>query len=713
MKNPAYKLLPGAISFALLAAPTFAQSAGGADTATSGAELEELDQVLVVAQRARRVSSGATNLDMEIKETPQSISLVTQEQMQQFGVDSLNDALRMATGIQVEEGETNRTLYLSRGFEVRNTQIDGIGLPNSWGIVTNAMDTFGYEKLEVIRGANGLLTGVGNASGTINYVRKRPTNDTRGQIGLGGGSWSNRRIEADFSTPFTEGGTWAGRVIAAREDSESYLRGFESDRTFVYGVVDGQIGDNGTLAFGYSWQKSNTDDNMWGALTFVGSDGSQLEWDRDASATQDWTYWNTATHAGFVDYTHQLGERWQLKASYNYRRSDNDSQLFFAYSPTGLDPATREGLYGWAYKSPYDTTAHLADVTVKGRFDLFGREQEAVLGVSSSRSEGTDWYYPTDYSGPAFGLLPAFPYAGDAIPEPVWTERTFYSSLNQRLKRAFGATRVSLTERLKAIGGFNWAEYNRNGIDATGAPYDQTENNVSPYAGLTFDFTEKVLGYVNYSHIFQPQEQTDINRAYLDPSKGVNYEIGVKAEWLDRRLLTTLAWFNAEQDGLATYAGYNYDDPTDAYAYYEGVDVESKGFEFEATGKINDFTDLVFGYTHLTMAGQAGSDTYPWVPRRTANLMFSMRVPSHKALSFGAGGRWQSDIFKADDYTAYIVSQGSYAVLNAFAAWDVRPDVTLRANFANLTDEKYINGLYTIGYYGAPRNYSLRLDWRF
>ena len=164
-----------------------------------------MSEVLVVAQRARRVSSGATNLDLDIKDTPQSISLVTQEQMQQFGADSLNDALRLATGIQVEEGETNRTLYLVRGFEVHNTQIDGIGLPNSWGIVTNAMDTFGYDKLEVIRGANGLLTGVGNASGTINYVRKRPTNDRRGQIGLSGGSWSNRRVEADFSTPFTEG----------------------------------------------------------------------------------------------------------------------------------------------------------------------------------------------------------------------------------------------------------------------------------------------------------------------------------------------------------------------------------------------------------------------------------------------------------------------------------------------------------------------------
>ncbi len=387
--------------------------------------------------------------------------------------------------------------------------------------------------------------------------------------------------------------------------------------------------------------------------------------------------------------------------------------MFFAYSPTGLDPDTGEGLYGWAYKSPYDDRSHLGDLSLKGRFDLFGREQEAMMGVSMSRSNGTDWYNPTDYGGPAFGALPGFPFAGDAIPEPVWEDRIVYSTLNQRLKRAFGVTRLALTERLKTIIGFNWAEYNRNGIDSTGLPFDQTENNFSPYAGVTFDFTDKVLGYANYSYIFQPQEQIDIARSYLDPSKGVNYEVGLKADWLDKRLLTTLAWFGAKQEGLATYAGYNFDDPSDAFAYYEGIDIESKGLELEVAGRLSPNTDLVLGLTRLKMSGQEDGGTYTWVPRRTANLTLSTRVPSYKALSFGVAGRWQSKISNPDDYTAALVRQGSYTALNAFAAWDVRPNVTLRANVANITDKKYINGLYTIGYYGPPRNYSLRLDWRF
>lgn len=701
------------LSTAILAA--LAGTAHGQATTADNASAKAttLEEVLVVAQRANRSSTGATNLNLEIKDTPQSVSVINQVEMDQFGVDNINDALKMATGIQVEEVSTNSTQYLSRGFEIKNTQIDGVGLPNGWGIVTNSMDSYGFEKIEVIRGANGLLTGVGNAAGTINYVRKRPTNEAQGQIGVTFGSFDRRRIEADYSTPFNESGTWAGRAVAAREEKDSHLRDFHEERTYAYGVVDGQIGENGALAIGYSYQQVDTDHNMWGALTFSGNDGSQLEFDRGASTTQDWTWWNSRTDAGFVEYTHRLSDTWQVKASYNYRKFDHDSELFLGYSPTGLDPVTGEGMYGWAYKSPYSTKANIVDLTIGGKYQLFGREQEVMFGASSGKSQSVDYYNPTDFSNPLFGELPPFPFDGTEIPEPVFaSERQVYNTLNQRLDRVFGATHLSLTDRLSTIIGFNWAQYHREGMDNERVRFDQSDSDIAPYAGVTFDFTDRVTGYVNYSYIYQPQEYFDFDRNYFAPSKGSTYEVGVKAEWLDKRLLTTLAVFKAEQKTLATYAGTSFRDGY-AFGYYNDVDVDSTGVEFEASGKINEYTNLVVGYTQLKMDGPKGSDTYAWVPRRTANLTLSSRLPSFMPLAFGINARWQSEVSNEDSYSGYTVRQDSYGWLNAFASWEVVPNVTVRGNVNNITDEKYITSLYDISYYSAPRTYAMTVDYRF
>jgi outer membrane receptor for ferric coprogen and ferric-rhodotorulic acid len=669
---------------------------------------QTLETVLITAKRDDRVSKGATGLNMDIADTPQSISVVTREQMENFGADNINDALRLATGINVEEWETNRTNYMARGFEIKNTQVDGVGLPNDWGIVTGAMDSFGYEKVEIIRGANGLLTGVGNSAGTINYVRKRPTNVTQASIEASAGSFDQRRIEADYSTPFTADGKWAGRLAFASEEQDSWVRGLSNDRTFVYGVVDGQLGDRSTLTLGYSYQEANTTGNMWGALVLAYSDGTQAEFGRSASTAVDWTFWDTRNTTAFAEYTFKMSEAWDFKLTYNYRKYQDDSKLFFAYSTTGIDRDTNLGLLGWPGNWVTDDDAHLLEASLNGTFELFGREHEAMVGVSYGLGEHKQYNREADPNDPSWGALPAFPYAGNSVAEPSWGSLAYYGTTDQTLKRGFGATRLSVTDKLGAIVGFNYAEYHRDG-DETGVSFDQTEREMSPYAGITYQLLDQLMLYASYSDIYQPQDQSDIDNRYLDPSKGLNYEVGLKAEWLDRRVLTTVALFKAEQENLATFAGMN----GDGQYYYTGVDVDSKGIELELVGRLGQNVDLVLGYTSLQLEGAEGQDIYEWVPRHTANIALSARLPSFTALSFGISGRWQSDISKLDEYTSVIVRQDSYATVNAFARWNATEKLHVRANVYNLSDEKYITSLYQIGYYGAPRSYEVGLGYKF
>src|SRR5690242_298214 len=123
--------------------------------AEEAAPAADVQEVHIIGVRDNRTSKGATGLTLDIKDTPQSISVVSRDMMDAYGANDLNDALRLATGIMVEQWETNRTNYEARGFEIKNTQLDGVGLPNYWGLVIGAMDSFGYDKLEVIRAANG------------------------------------------------------------------------------------------------------------------------------------------------------------------------------------------------------------------------------------------------------------------------------------------------------------------------------------------------------------------------------------------------------------------------------------------------------------------------------------------------------------------------------------------------------------------------------
>ena len=674
---------------------------------------KQVEKILIVGVRQNRSSQGATGLTMVIDETPQSISVVSAEQIKNFSADNLNDVLKLATGINVEEWETNRTQFTSRGFELKSTQIDGVGLPNDWGIVTGAMEAYGYEEIEVIRGANGILTGVGNSAGTLNYVRKRPTNENQGEVGLSFGSYDFKRVEADYSALLTESGSWAARVVAVAEDKASYLDGLQNDRVYFYGVADGQLTERSTLTVGASYQDANTDGNMWGGLTFNYADGSQAEWDVGASPTQEWTVWDTINTTVFVEYAYTFDNDWEVKSTYNRQGFKGNSKLHYLYDPVFnpnvpdsvgvFDSETNLGLYSYPGRYDTDYTADLFDITTIGGYSLLGQKHEFIVGVSHAVSDKLMYQHPIDFSTD-FGPAPAFPYALDAIPEPEWGDKMEYSNMDVSFSRFFGSTKLNVTESLFFVAGFNAIKYSRQGINSN-AEIDEEESEVSPYIGVTVAISEDINAYASYSDIYQPQEQTDFDGLFLAPTKGLNFELGIKAQLLDDTLLATFAIFSAEQDNLAKFSGL-----TDAGIYaYEGANIESKGFELELVGKITENLNIMLGYTNLNVEDDHGEKENEWAARNVFKYSLDYTVPNLPSLTVGLGGKWQSKIRNAD----YNVEQGAYLLANVFARWDVSKNLAVQANINNITDEKYINALSTIGYYGAPVNGMLGLTYKF
>jgi outer membrane receptor for ferric coprogen and ferric-rhodotorulic acid len=687
-----------ALSLAVLAR---AQTAPAPDNA-GPITLEKFD---VTVLREHRTSNGATNLPLTIKETPQTISTIDQDAMRDFATSDTNDALRLGTGLTVDAWETNRTSYSSRGFDIMLTQVDGLGMTNDWGLVVGQEDTYLFDRIELIRGANGLLTGVGNASGTINYVRKRPTNTDGGEVVVRAGSHDLMRAALDYNKVLTASGSWAARLVVAHEDKGSYLRALHDRRTTVYGVIEGQVGPAGVLTAGFNYTDSLQRSPMWGSLTLLRADGTQLEFDSSASPSQDWTRWALRSANAFVEYAHTLSPDWEAKLTYNHRTGDEAVKLFYAYSLTGTLNDDNTGLLGWPYRSDSDSRSDIVDANLNGHFSAFGRRHEAIAGLSLSRQRTYSEVYSIVSSPSA--VLPAFPYAGDIYAEPVWGATSVGNDGTQELARFYAATRLALTDELKAIAGLNAIRLNRDGTSIYGGGVNldnETTEKVSPYAGVTYDLTANVLAYASYSDIFQAQDQRDVDGRFLAPMKGVNAEVGLKAEWLDRRLLTTAAVFDAKQLGLATEAGF---DPVAQQSYYAPKDVHSRGFELEATGRIGAHSNVTAGFTRMELTGPDGHDIYEWVPRTIVSLRADTRLPGLPKLRLGAGLRWQSDIFKAAG-----ARQDAYLLVNTFAAYELTKRATVRVNVDNLTDEKYLRTVQYGAIYGAPRQFSVTVDYK-
>ena len=135
-----------------------------------------MSAILEARDLTRRYAlGGGTGLSLTAAETPQAISTLTHQQLEDQGLTTVNDALDQAAGVTVERVETDRTYFTSRGFDVQNFQLDGFGLPFTNGAQWGDLDTAIYDHIDILRGANGLMTGTGLPSATVNFALKKPT----------------------------------------------------------------------------------------------------------------------------------------------------------------------------------------------------------------------------------------------------------------------------------------------------------------------------------------------------------------------------------------------------------------------------------------------------------------------------------------------------------------------------------------------------------
>lgn len=663
----------------------------------------ELEAVKVSADSADELSQSATGLPLSTKETPQSVSVITADTIETLGLDDVNEVLDIATGVNVERVETDRTYYNARGFDIKNFQIDGTGVPLHWANVVGALDSALYEKVEVVRGANGLLVGTGNPSASLNFIRKRPGNNFEGSVKATVGGWNKRRVEADVSTPLTESGDWAARVIAVQRSADSYLDNYSNQRAVMSALVEGILSDKTKLTLGYTDHQSRGDGALWGALPLLDSNGNTTNFDVSTSTAMDWTFYQAHNRTAFVELVQDLGSGWEWKTLLTQNSYLEHSELFYVYGT--YDSVTGTGLYGYPGKYLAEADRKMLDSSATGRYTLAGRIHELTLGISASSVASGYLSYDAPTTDPAWAALPAFPgWQGTEIPRAAFGPGYESADIDSDARRLYAATRINATDQLKVILGANAIRAESKGISFD-APQNRDDQKLSPYTGVVYSVNDQLNAYASYSTIFDPQVETGVDHKNIGPAKGSSQEVGIKAETLNRRVQGNIAVFSSSQDNLAQEAGMD----ENFITFYEGTDVTAEGFELEVMGQpVNGFK-LFAGYTRLKIEDTDGEDARNHIPRQTLKLASSYQLARN--MEVGGTARWQDDVHTDSDPR---IKQDAYSVLAAYVSYKPVKQLELALNLDNLTNKKYLTSLYwDQAYYAEPRSVSASMKFDF
>jgi outer membrane receptor for ferric coprogen and ferric-rhodotorulic acid len=709
----------------VLATPAFAQDQEQTPPADAPAtEQHGGGEILVSGKYTidERIDT-ATGLGLTPRETPQSVSVITEQRIIDQNLVSAADVLINSVGVSTNELDDIRNQFYARGFEITNIQVDSV--PMAWTLAGGAgetsIDVSVYERVEVVRGATGLLTGAGNPSASVNFVRKHADSaDWSGYVQASYGSWDTWRVTGDVGGALTSDGRVRVRAVGRYEQGDSYIDLYENKKFVLYGVIDADVTDTTLLRAGIIHQEGKPDAPAWGNLPNFYSDGSITDWPRSKSATADWSYWNTVNQNIFATLQQQIDDNWSITANYNRLKNAEKAKLL--YLSGTVDVTTGDIQFAYPYKDQGSSVQDSFDAQIKGTVNVFGRDHELVLGaLRSVQDRYNDGFSALSYpaSGPQYE-----DWDGTAYPDPGFsTTPTRAVEETVRQTGFYGALRLNVSDQLKLIGGGRIASWKQKGI-SYGVTSDYGDDGVFiPYVGALFDVTPNHRLYASFTKIFQPQSAVDRNLVQLAPLDGKAYEIGLKSAFFGDMLQTSIALFRIEQDNVAqpdivvTPPGGL---PTQTYVAAEGA--TSKGFEIEATGSPIEGWNINLGYSRFWADDAGGNAVNTDQPRRLLKLFTTYRVPfGDSALVVGGGVNYRSRAYSSATTTnpitgdPYVFGQEGYALVSLMARYEVNDRLQFQANVENLLDKTYYAqvGFYEQYRYGAPRNFTVGASYRF
>jgi outer membrane receptor for ferric coprogen and ferric-rhodotorulic acid len=679
-------------------------------------------------------TTGAVTIgkgEHSLRETPQSITVITRKMLDDQNLNTIEQVMEKTPGITVYDSPMGGKYFYSRGFRMTGQyQYDGVPLDIGSSYVQ--ADAFNsdmaiYDRVEVLRGAAGMMKGAGGTAGGVNFVRKRGQDTPHTQLSLSAGTWDNYRGQVDTGGPLNDAGTIRGRAVVTQQTRQYFYDVAERRDQIYYTALDFDLSDYTTLGLGMAYEDVDATP-CWGGLPRY-ADGSDLKLSRSTCLNTAWNNQRSKRATYFGDLKHEFNDNWALKVAGVYSKNTQDMEYAF---PSGSVPvgatSTSTAMIGSIFD--YDQVDYGLDAYVDGKFDAFGQEHELIVGANASRSHKDDFY--------AVALLPQTQNVlnpNHHLPQP---DESFYLAnasrggpVDMRIKQygVYSTARLKLADPLTFVLGsrVSWYKSETDSVSfwrGEGTPTSseaKETGQVTPFAALLFDINDNLTVYTSYADIFTPQgNYKTINGSTLKPLIGQSYELGIKGEWFDGRLNSSFNLFRTVQKDAAQ------DDPAcpDSSCSLNSGKVRAQGFEAEVSGEVIDRLQLLAGYTYTQTKILEDADVSldgvsynTYVPRHLLRVWgdYALSGPLER-VTVGAGVNAQSSNYRTSPSSGKNITQAGYAVWNGRIGYRIDDTWSVALNGNNLFDKRYYATIGTEGwgnFYGEPRNFVMSVKADF
>ncbi|HFT1815770.1 TPA: ferrichrome porin FhuA [Escherichia coli] len=691
---------------------------------------------------AARQSATGTKTDTPIQKVPQSISVVTAEEMALHQPKSVKEALSYTPGVSVgTRGASNTYDYLIiRGFaadgQSQNNYLNGLKMQGNF-YNDAVIDPYMLERAEIMRGPVSVLYGKSSPGGLLNMVSKRPTTEPLKEVQFKAGTDSLFQTGFDFSDALDDDGVYSYRLTGLARSANAQQKGSEEQRYAIAPAFTWRPDDKTNFTF-LSYFQNEPETGYYGWLPKEGTveplpNGKRLPTDFNEGAKNN-TYSRNEKMIGY-SFDHEFNDTFTVRQNLRFAQNKVSQKSVYGYGMCSdpLYTKDQEALKASPCLSiPQSQWGHTltrqyvidneklenfsVDTQLQSKFATGSVGHTLLTGVDfmRMRNDIDSWF------GYAGSVAPSDIYNLDrsdfdfgAHPNPSGPYRVL---LKQKQTGLYVQDQAQWDKVLVTLGGrYDWADQSSFNRDY-GNKSERDDKEFTWRGGVNYLFDNGVTPYFSYSESFEPASQTDANGDLFAPSKGKQYEVGVKYVPEDRPIVVTGALYQLTKTNNLMA------DPNGSLFSVEGGEIRARGVELEAKAALSASVNVVGSYTY-TDAEYTTDTTYKGntpaqVPKHMASLWadYTFFDGPLSGLTLGTGGRYTGSSY-GDPANSFKV--GSYTVVDALVRYDLArvgmagSNVALHVN--NLFDREYVASCFnTYGcFWGAERQVVATATFRF